>query len=112
METLQNEQVTTDATATTEATAETKVAGKRGRPVVDGSKRQEKLAAREAAGGEVKRGRPVKGESKRQQRLAAQEARKAAGEPVKVGRPKGTAKPKAEPTVEATDAVTEAPAAE
>ena len=70
-----------------------KAAGKRGRPVVETSARQAKLAAREAriaAGGSVERGRPANPDSKRQARLAAQAARAAAGVVIKVGRPKGT----------------------
>ena len=68
---------------------------KRGRPVVENSARQAKLAARAArvaAGGSVERGRPANPNSKRQARIAAQEARKAAGVEIKVGRPKGTGK--------------------
>ena len=64
---------------------------KRGRPVVNNSARQAKLAAREArvaTGGSVERGRPANPESKRQARLAAQAARAAAGVAIKVGRPK------------------------
>lgn len=71
-------------------TTETKT-GKRGRPVVETSTRQAKLAAREAriaAGESVGKGRPSNPNSKRQARIAAQEARKAAGVEVKVGRPK------------------------
>jgi len=70
-----------------------KAAGKRGRPVVETSARQAKLAAREAriaAGGSVERGRPANPESKRQARLTAQAARAAAGVVIKPGRPKGT----------------------
>ena len=64
---------------------------KRGRPVIENSARQAKLAARAervANGGSVERGRPSNPNSKRQARLAAQEARKAAGVEIKVGRPK------------------------
>jgi hypothetical protein len=71
---------------------------KRGRPVVNTSARQAKLAAREArvaAGGTIERGRPSNPTSKRQARIAAQEARKAAGVDIKVGRPKGTGKKEA-----------------
>ena len=89
-----------------EATKET---AKRGRPVIEGSARQAKLAAKAAkvANGEIiSRGRPSNPESKRQARLAAQAARVAQGLEVKVGRPKGTAKPKAEKAevAEATEA--------
>lgn len=84
---------------------------KRGRPVIEGSKRQEKLANIAAiieAGGEIKKGRPVDKASKRQERLDARAARAAAGLPVTVGRPKGSGK-KVE-AVEAVDvAVVEAP---
>ena len=68
---------------------------KRGRPVVNNSARQAKLAARAqrvANGGTIERGRPANPNSKRQARLAAQAARKAAGVDIKVGRPKGTSK--------------------
>jgi hypothetical protein len=64
---------------------------KRGRPVVNGSARQAKLAkqATKIANGEtISRGRPSNPESKRQARLAAQAARAAAGIEIKVGRPK------------------------
>jgi len=64
---------------------------KRGRPVVNGSARQAKLAAKQAkiANGEsISRGRPSNPGSKRQARLAAQQARLAAGLEIKVGRPK------------------------
>jgi hypothetical protein len=64
---------------------------KRGRPVVNGSARQVKLANQAAiiANGEtISRGRPSNPESKRQARLAAQAARAAAGIEIKVGRPK------------------------
>ena len=64
---------------------------KRGRPTVEGSARQARLAARAArvaAGGEVKRGRPANQNSARQARLAAQAAKLAAGEVIKRGRPK------------------------
>ena len=79
---------------------------RRGRPVVDGSVRQEKLAAqaaRVAAGGSISRGRPSNPTSARQARLAAQEARKASGLDIKVGRPKGSGKPKE--AVEVAEAV-------
>ena len=69
-------------------TTETK---RRGRPVVENSARQAKLAAKQAkidAGGTISRGRPSNPGSKRQARLAAQAARVAAGIEIKVGRPK------------------------
>jgi len=63
---------------------------KRGRPTVEGSARQSRLAARAArvaAGGEVKRGRPANGSSARQAKLAVKAAKIAAGEVIKRGRP-------------------------
>jgi hypothetical protein len=69
----------------------TETSARRGRPTVEGSARQAKLAkqaAKIAAGGSISRGRPSNPESKRQARLNAQEARKAAGVEIKVGRPK------------------------
>ena len=66
------------------------VKGSKGRPTVEGSARQARLAAREArvaAGGEVKRGRPAVQTSARQAKLAAQAARVAAGGTIKRGRP-------------------------
>lgn len=79
---------------------------RRGRPVIDGSVRQAKLAAqaaRVAAGGSISRGRPSNPTSARQARLAAQEARKASGLDIRVGRPKGSGKPKE--AVETTEVV-------
>lgn len=64
--------------------------GKRGRPTVEGSARQSRLAARAArvaAGGEVKRGRPANQQSARQAKLAIKAAKIAAGESIKRGRP-------------------------
>jgi len=78
---------TTTAVATTVAN-ESK---RRGRPVVENSARQMKLAvvaAKKASGEVISRGRPSNPGSARQARLAAQEARKAAGIEIKVGRPK------------------------
>ena len=66
---------------------------RRGRPVVNGSARQMKLArieAKRAAGESVERGRPSNPTSARQQRLMAIEARRASGVEIKVGRPKGS----------------------
>ena len=63
----------------------------RGRPVVENSARQAKLAARAKRienGGSVGRGRPSNPNSARQAKIAAQEARKASGVEIKVGRPK------------------------
>ena len=62
---------------------------RRGRPVVEGSDRQKRLAAieaKKAAGIEVKRGRPVNSNSARQQRLAERESELASGA-LKLGRP-------------------------
>lgn len=87
----------------TVAVTETKTA-KRGRPTIEGSARQAKLAtqaAKLAKGESISRGRPSNPTSKRQARLMAQELRKAAGLEIKVGRPKGSGKPKDE--VKATE---------
>lgn len=68
----------------------TNKSSKRGRPTVEGSARQARLAARAArvaAGGEVKRGRPANGNSARQAKLAIKAAKLAAGESIKRGRP-------------------------
>ena len=64
--------------------------GSKGRPTVEGSARQTRLAARAArvaAGGTVQRGRPAVEGSARQAKLAAQAARVAAGGEIKRGRP-------------------------
>ena len=64
--------------------------GSKGRPTVEGSARQARLAAiaaRVAAGGTVQRGRPAVEGSARQAKLAAQAARVAAGGEIKRGRP-------------------------
>jgi hypothetical protein len=85
---------------------EVKETAKRGRPVIESSARQNKLAAQAAkvaAGGSISRGRPSNPTSARQARLAAQDARKASGLDIKVGRPKGSGKPKE--VVEAIEAV-------
>ena len=77
----------------------TEKSAKRGRPVIEGSARQAKLANRttKLANGEtISRGRPSNPTSKRQARLAAQAARAAAGVEIKVGRPKGSKKATAE----------------
>jgi len=71
-------------------TTAVEVKGSKGRPVVENSARQARLAARAArvaAGGEVKRGRPAVASSARQAKLAAQAARVAAGGAIKRGRP-------------------------
>lgn len=63
---------------------------KRGRPTIEGSARQARLAARAArvaAGGEVKRGRPASANSARQAKLAIKAAKLANGEAIKRGRP-------------------------
>ena len=77
----------------------TEKSAKRGRPVIEGSARQAKLANRatKLANGEtISRGRPSNPTSKRQARLAAQAARAAQGLEIKVGRPKGSKKATAE----------------
>ena len=64
--------------------------GSKGRPTVEGSARQARLAARAArvaAGGTVQRGRPAVEGSARQAKLVAQAARVAAGGEIKRGRP-------------------------
>ena len=64
--------------------------GSKGRPTVEGSARQARLAARAArvaAGGTVQRGRPAVEGSARQAKFAAQAARVAAGGEIKRGRP-------------------------
>jgi len=66
---------------------------KRGRPTVEGSNRQIKLAAiaaKVAAGETIKRGRPVSSESSRQIKLATAEFRRLNGETIQRGRPKGS----------------------
>ena len=71
-----------------------KETAKRGRPSIEGSARQAKLAAKAAkvANGEsISRGRPSNPQSKRQARLVAQQTRAAAGLEIKVGRPKKVA---------------------
>jgi len=73
----------------------TEKSAKRGRPVIEGSARQSKLANRatKLANGEtISRGRPSNPTSKRQVRLATQAARVGAGIEIKVGRPKGSKK--------------------
>mgnify|MGYP003341843374 FL=1 len=77
----------------------TEKSAKRGRPVIEGSARQAKLANRAtklANGESISRGRPSNPTSKRQARLAAQAARAASGVEIKVGRPKGSKKATAE----------------
>ena len=67
------------------------VVKQKGRPVVENSARQMRLAARAArvaAGGEVRRGRPVVAESARQAKLQAMAAKIEAGIIIKRGRPK------------------------
>lgn len=91
-------------TTTVETTVVNEVKAQRGRPVVEGSARQQKLAniaKRIAAGQEIKRGRPSNPNSSRQARLAAQAARAAAGYVIKPGRPAGSGSSKA--TVSITD---------
>jgi hypothetical protein len=65
----------------------TEVTKSKGRPVIENSARQQRLAARAArvaAGGEVRKGRPSNPNSARQQRLA----NRVDGVAVKRGRPK------------------------
>jgi len=60
---------------------------RRGRPVIEGSNRQARLAAQAArveAGGEIKRGRPVNADSARQARLATRVPGAKPGRPAKV----------------------------
>lgn len=82
----------TEVTTNTAAPVADAAAPKKiGRPVVEGSVRQQKLAAKQAAieAGTYKgKGRPVNGTSKRQERLAKKAARIAAGEKIGPGRPK------------------------
>ncbi len=64
---------------------------RRGRPAVEGSKRQAVLAAkaeRIANGAEIKRGRPASETSKRHIRLQERAERIARGEKIGPGRPK------------------------
>ena len=81
------------------ATVESK---RRGRPAIENSIRQQKIAARAeraAQGISISRGRPSLGDSKRQAKLAERAAKIAAGISVKAGRPAGSKKVKAEPVV-------------
>lgn len=90
---------------TTPVAESAEVKNKPGRPVMEGSKRQQKLAeraAKEAAGETVKRGRPAVEGSKRQERLAKQAERKASGAEIKPGRPKGSGTKVEVPTTAAT----------
>jgi hypothetical protein len=69
------------------------VTKQKGRPVVEGCVRQQKLAAiaaRIAAGETIQRGRPTSSDSARQQKFADKAAKIAAGIKVGPGRPKGT----------------------
>lgn len=95
----QNKQMQEQETVTTEVVAIENVAEatvtttkRLGRPVVEGSVRQLKLAAQktriEMNGGVVKLGRPVVGESKRQQQIQERLNKMAAGVEIKRGRPK------------------------
>jgi CRISPR/Cas system-associated exonuclease Cas4 (RecB family) len=71
-------------------TVEVKVE-RRGRPVLEGSARQIRLAKMEekkAKGIEIKRGRPTDTSSARQQRLALRQEKIEQGKEVKRGRPK------------------------
>ena len=63
----------------------------KGRPVVEGSARQLRLAKQAekvANGGELKRGRPTVAGSARQRKLEERATKLAAGEAIKRGRPK------------------------
>lgn len=82
---------------------ETVATRSKGRPTVEGSARQARLAARAArvaAGGEVKRGRPTVVNSARQTKLNARAEALANGVAIKRGRPK-MEKPAVETAVEA-----------
>ena len=76
-----------------------------GRPGVEGSVRQGRLAemkARaEANGGVIKRGRPINPESARAKRMASIQAKIEAGIEIKPGRPKVITEPVAEIVTEA-----------
>jgi hypothetical protein len=64
---------------------------RKGRPVVNGSKRQQRIAERQLkieSGEGIRKGRPTNETSKRQQRMAEREAKLAAGVPIQRGRPK------------------------
>lgn len=103
---VKTEEVPTE-TPTADATPATEVAEpkKLGRPIVEGSVRQQKLAERAAkieAEGGIKRGRPVKGDSARQERLKKRQEKIAAGIPIAPGRPKGSGVKKEEVVVTAT----------
>lgn len=84
---------------------ENTTAKKPGRPVVEGSVRQVRLAemkARaEANGGVIKRGRPINPESARAKRMASIQAKIEAGIEIKPGRPKVITEPVAEIVTEA-----------
>jgi len=87
---LEGETLTTPEGIVIEEVKTEETKRKPGRPIVEGSERQKRLAEQEQkrANGELKRGRPVIEGSKRQQDLAAKEARKEAnGGEVKRGRP-------------------------
>lgn len=83
-------QVKTQVVATVETQSTEVKPETRGRKVNPTSARQQRLAAmaaKVAAGGELKRGRPVDPNSARAKRMAEMEAKKKAGIEVKRGRP-------------------------
>lgn len=83
----------------------------KGRPVVSGSARQARLAARAeraANGGSISRGRPVNPTSARAMKIAERQAKLAAGEVIKPGRPKVEKVVAPVPTPDATAETTEA----
>jgi hypothetical protein len=76
--------------AVVETPATETVAKRRGRPVVENSVRQQRLALRaeRIAEGYIGRGRPVNTNSVRQQKFSEREAKIALGIEIKRGRPK------------------------
>lgn len=90
------------STENTTVVAEVK---QKGRPVVAGSARQARLAARAeraANGGSISRGRPVNPTSARAVKMAQKAARLAAGEVIKPGRPKVEKAPVTDATTDET----------
>lgn len=80
--------MSTENTAVATATPEKK---RIGRPTIEGSKRQQELAARAeriANGDQIKRGRPASTTSKRYLKMQEQAERIARGEKIGPGRPK------------------------
>lgn len=79
-----------DQAVVTEVVVATAEKAKPGRPVVEGSARQIRMAemeAKRASGAKLYTGRPVNKDSVRQQKLAAIAAKKEAGEKLHTGRP-------------------------